>query len=282
MKMEETQVLFELPVTLDDTEYKCQIVKRKIPQKSNFSGNKIHHPFKICPIKNSKGWNTFAYDEENIENTVVNALSSCTRFDIKHDGACGALIWNNDSKSYVAYTRYDIKKNNNGVFAPPKGVDISNWIPCEEKPTAPDATHFPHFRPISEDPKQYKWQHFAIEKSQDFISKMSPDIYSEIVTIEYMGKYFNGKVSDFVGDVGIVLHGTLQIVIPEPLRNVRGIRKIFELMPVVEGVVFYPKDSSPMKIRAEMFEGLRWGDVSPYILTKYGYDGRPLSANVLI
>jgi hypothetical protein len=97
-----------------------------------------------------------------------------------------------------------------------------------------------------------------------------------------MGKYFNGKTSDMIGDVGIVLHGTLQIIIPKPLRNVYGIRKIFESMPVVEGIVCYPEGLIPMKIRAEMYEGLEWGNVTPDVLTKYGYDGRPLSANVLI
>jgi hypothetical protein len=277
----ETTILFELPVTLDGTDYTCPVIKRNIPQSSNFSGNKIHHPYKNRMIQ-KKGWNSYVYDEENVDESVAKILSNCERFDIKHDGACGALIWNDETHRYVAYTRYDIKKNKDGVFAPPKDVDITNWIPCEEKPTAPDSTHYPHFRPITEDPKQYKWQHVAIRKAQKFTDDMKPDVYSKIVTIEYMGKYFNGKTSDMIGDVGIVLHGTLQIVIPKALRTVHGIRKIFESMPVVEGIVCYPEGSSPMKIRAEMYEGLEWGNITPNVLTKYGYDGQPLSANVLI
>jgi hypothetical protein len=277
----ESTILVELPVILDESEYKCQIIKRNIPQSSKFSGNKIHHPYNNRMIQ-KKGWNSYVYDEENVDESVAKSLSDCERFDIKHDGACGALIWDTTTRKYVAYTRYDIKKNKDGVFASPKGIDITNWIPCEEKPTAHEATHYPHFRPISEDPKQYKWQHVAIEKAKNFIDKMSPDVYSKMVTIEYMGKYFNGKKSDMIGDVGIVMHGTLQIVIPKPLRNVSGIRKIFEAMPVIEGIVCYPEGSTPMKIRAEMYEGLGWGEITPDVLTKYGYDGRPLSANVLI
>jgi hypothetical protein len=277
----ETTVLFDLPVTLDDVKYICQLIKNSLPQSSNFSGNKIVHPFKNLMIK-KEGWNSYAYDEVNVDDVKAKSLSECERFDIKHDGACGALIWNEEKQAYVAYTRYDIKKNKDGIFAPPAGVDITNWIPCEEKPSTPDATHYPHFRPISEDPKQYKWQKIAVEKAQNFIDHMRPDNYSKMVTIEYMGKYFNGKASDLIGDVGIVLHGTLQIIIPQPLRNVRGIRKIFEALPVVEGIVCYPQASAPMKIRAEMYQGLEWGKITPDVLTKYSYNGLPLSANVLI
>jgi hypothetical protein len=88
----ESTILFELPVVLDGTEYKCQIVKREIPQSSNFSGNKILHPFKNRSTK-KKGWNSYAYDEENVDESFAKILSDCERFDIKHDGACGALIW---------------------------------------------------------------------------------------------------------------------------------------------------------------------------------------------
>jgi hypothetical protein len=130
----------------------------------------------------------------------------------------------------------------------------------------------------------YKWYIKAFEDSQTFISTMSPDIYGNIVTIEYMGPKFNGKVSDPIErEAGIVLHGSLQMEIPRELRTPEGFKHIFQALPVIEGLVAYPSSGlSPMKIRAEMFEGINWGNALPTFTKTYGHTGTGLSKEVLV
>ncbi len=145
----------------------------------------------------------------NSSEDMATIISETTRFDVKHDGSCGALVWDPIEQKYVLFARFDIKKKN-GVFSPPIGtvqkdgknvqveLDTSAWIPCEPKPTD-DATHWPHFRPCHEDKAAYKWYIDAFEDSQSFISTMSPSVYGNIVTIEYMGPKFNDPIGKKVG-----------------------------------------------------------------------------------
>lgn len=226
-------------------------------KQSQFNGQKMMHPFKTKIIKGHKSWeNKMYYLQEPIDEITEMDLSECTRFDIKHDGSCGALVWDDIKKEYEPFARFDVKKKN-GTFEKPQ-CDTSRWIPCEEIPTSEDASHWPHFRPIYEDPKTYKWYIDAFENSPK-IKKMTKEVYGNIVTIEYMGKKFNGKPEDPIErDCGIVIHGSLRLNIPKNLKNYDGFRKIFSTFQV-EGIVAYPEGKSPMKIRAELFEGIVWG-----------------------
>ena len=222
------------------------------------------------------------YKMEFVSDVVKQQIEDCTRFDIKHDGSCGALVLENGK--YVPYARFDIKKDKKtGRFEMPKCY-TSKWIPCEEEPIEEEATHWPHFRPCADDEKAYKWYIKAFTNASESISKMDKN---GIITVEYMGKKFNGKASDPINnndsdDIGIVIHGTLGLNIPKELRNVNGFNAIFEALPVIEGIVAYPSDSNPMKIRAELFEGLSWGNLSSEFTKKYGHSGRGLSNEALI
>jgi len=121
----------------------------------------------------------------------------------------------------------------------------------------------------------YKWSQNAFDSSTEYISKMTPEVHGNTVTIEYMGKKFNGKPSDPISkECGIVIHGSLRMDVPKPLRNYDGFKKIFENVSI-EGLVAYPQNGPPMKIRAELFEGISWGDKIPS--TEFG-----LSENVLL
>lgn len=239
-------------VTIDD--FKISLFKENDFIQQRFNGQKLLHPFKTKTIQGEKKWKTsIFYTCEPIYD-----LTDCERFDIKHDGSCGALVWNNSNNQYEPFARFDVKKKN-GFFQMPN-CDTSRWIKCEEMPTSEEASHWPHFRPIYEDPKTYKWYIVAFENSLESITKMTKEKNGEIITIEYMGKKFNGKPEDPINkECGIVIHGSLRMNIPKEMRNYEGFRKIFSVFPI-EGLVAYPEGRSPMKIRAELFEGITWGD----------------------
>lgn len=265
--------------SMDIDGHTVSIVKCPYTKNSKFSGNKIHHPFGTdTSNKKHLYTNEFASDE------LAQLIKNTTRFDIKHDGSCGALIW--DGTQYVPYTRYDVKKNKEGRFVLP--ANSTNWIECEPKPTSPDATHWPHFKPLSEDPKGYKWYIEAYNQSKKFIDTMDHAAYGDMVTIEYMGPKFNGKKSDPIPvtetnphGIGIVIHGTLKMTIPEELRTYDGFKKIFTALPIIEGIVAYPNDHDPIKIRMDLF-GIEWGQESPTLTQKYGHSGTGLSAEVVL
>lgn len=266
-----TTTILEFPV--DDCV--CKIVSCPNPQQTQFKGQKIHHPFETELVGRS-----LRYTDRSAPGVDI---SSVTRFDIKHDGSCGALVWDQVSNQYKPYCRFDIKKN----MKAKDGENFENkqktsaWIECEVKPTSDDATHWPHLRPCEEDPKAYKWHLDAYAKSKKTIDKLDRSFYGDLITVEFMGSKFNGKTSDLIGDTGIVIHGSMQMFVPDELKNYAGLKKIFEELKVIEGLVAYFPDGKVMKIRAEMF-GLDWGDVSSSHTTKYGHSGKALSSHVLM
>ena len=239
-------------ITIDG--FEVSIYKQLDFTQYNFNGQKLLHPFKTKTIKGEKVWENQMFYIDDFSD--IN-LSECDRFDIKHDGSCGALVWNNSKNEYEPYARFDIKKKNN-QFTKPSSF-TSKWIECEPMPTTEEASHWPHFRPIYEDPKTYKWYINAFESSLESIKKMTKEKNGEIVTIEYMGSKFNGKPEDPIHkECGIVIHGSLRMNVPKELRNYEGFKKIFSVFHI-EGLVAYPEGKSPMKIRAELFEGITWG-----------------------
>jgi hypothetical protein len=89
-------------------DFEVSIYKMTDFEQTQFNGQKLLHPFKTKTIQGEKPWeNQMFYIDEfsDIE------LSECKRFDIKHDGSCGALVWNSIKNEYEPYARFDVKKN---------------------------------------------------------------------------------------------------------------------------------------------------------------------------
>ncbi|MBM4077699.1 MAG: hypothetical protein FJ267_18885, partial [Planctomycetes bacterium] len=216
--------------------------------------------------------NAFDTDHDFTADQLGNALTKCTRFDVKHDGTCSALVWNAVKKVYELYARIDIKKKN-GAFV--KGKDFTDaWIPCEEMPTHPDATHWTHLRPVTEEPKMYKFYIEAYTRSLQQIKQMSHDVYGDIVSVEVMGQKINAKKSDFVREHSIIVHGSCRLEIPEELRNFSGFRAVFEAFPLIEGIVCYLEiDGQTVltKVRRDTF-GMKWGDDDPACMERDGVE----------
>jgi hypothetical protein len=245
-----------------------KIDPRRRPPNRTFSGQKIMHPFSTEREETAKGadskpWLSNVHYSGFASSDVKMVIQEdSTVFEIKHDGSCGALVWDSGTQSYKPHARFDVKKDKTtGLFAHEKIKPT--WIPCETEPTDEKATHWPHFRPLAEDPRGYKWYLEAFNNSFDFVSGMSQDVFGDLVTVEFMGPKFNGKECDPIENkphgVGIVIHGSLRVIIPPPLRTFDGFRRLFEELPILEGLVAYPTDGTPMKIRAETFKGLTWG-----------------------
>jgi hypothetical protein len=236
--------------------------------KQTFAGQKIHHPFETKELVEGKR-KKIVYVDKFASSELENAILTCDRYDIKHDGSCGAVSYNDISKKLNLYARYDIKRNKEGEFDCP--LKTSNWIQCEDKPTDVKATHWPHFRPCDEDKKAYKW---FLESTNNL-----PQIekFDGLLTVEYMGKKINWKNSDPINENCLIVpHGLLKITVPKLLRAYDGFKQIFEAIPTIEGLVAYT-NLGPLKIRREMFEGLSWPGEPAEYLEKYGLTSGGLS-----
>jgi hypothetical protein len=248
------------------------IVKREITSKginletsNKFNGQKIQHAFNGINIQTGKP----CYVKPPSTNSMVSILKSCDRFDIKHDGTNGAIVWSNTLNCYEPYARFDIKKNKDGIFVSP--LKTARWIPCEAEPVVDVATHWPHYRPCSEDVKGYKWYIKAFDQIKD---KLKDYEGQNILSVEYIGKKFNWNHSDSVEqDCAIVIHGSIGLDIPENMRNYDGFRMIFEKIPTIEGLVAYT-EIGPLKIRRDMYPDMKWPSLpKSYLTEKYGLNG---------
>ena len=240
-------------------------------QENNFKGQKIFHPFKTKKInqpysfKDKRGTiknrtrTCLVYDNSFESPEIQNLIKEAREIQFKHDGACGYMYYDSKEK-YVPYTRYDIKKDKKtGLFKEAK----PEWIPCQDKPDDPEATHYPHFRSCFEENNDYKWQLEAFKKfcNSDQFTK-----HSKSFTCEFMGRKFNYKKSDPVDDdASIVPHGSIILEIPKELRTYDGFLKIFKELPFIEGFVVYCNNNSIFKIRREMYvdndgKKLEWGN----------------------
>lgn len=235
--------------------------------KRKFNGQKVLHPYNFKKIKKDiefkrrgkiikKTMMENIYKNEPINDTIEEELKN-SYCELKHDGQCGYIFYDKNTNQFIPYARFDIKKKD-GKFAEPK----PNWIPCESKPTNENATHFPHFRPCSEDPKNYKYLISAFQTFKD--SKKLKNIKSSF-TVEYMGKKTNFcKTDPIFEDCYIIPHGSISIDIPEELKTFDGFRTIFQQLGFIEGIVLYT-NNNVYKIRRDMFldennEKMRWGD----------------------
>lgn len=231
-----------------------------ISSKKLFTGQKLLHPYKIknveklCNERQRRTINVSSYADEFVPD-AVNDMINATTFEMKHDGACGYILWDPATQTFLPYTRYDVKKGSNGKFA-----NIpADAIPCEPMPTNHEATHWPHFVPCNKNPKAYKW-HIVAFNLMTQSGKLNGIETS--FTCEYMGKKFNYKKCDGVEmDAVIVPHGLVTLEIPIELRTPIGFKQILEAFDFMEGIVVYGKDNV-WKIRREMFcnenERLKW------------------------
>lgn len=230
-----------------------------------FNGQKLLHPFVTKTItkqitKQGKGNKQIVqtvtdmiYTPEIVPEALYD-LQNAIRFDMKHDGSCGFLLWDEKKEEYIPYCRFDVRKEHGAFPDVPK-----DGIPCEPMPTDPEATHWPHFVPCASKPKDYKWYLHAFEQA---IKSGKLDRLSKSFTVEYMGKKFNYKPCDGVEqDAVIVPHGLITLDIPVELRTFDGFKKIMEAFPFMEGIIIRGKKKL-WKVRRELFtndnQKLKW------------------------
>lgn len=230
---------------------------------SGFDGQKIHHPFKSTRqqekvyIKTKKRTITKTIDQmiylpefisEEVEQFI---LDENTVFQVKHDGSCGKIIYNPDTDSHEAYTRYDVKVDDRtGLWKEPN----PEWIPCEEKPELIEGVshknmHWPHFRACEEDFTNYKYRLIAFSRLNKSI------LPKESFTCEYMGTKLGSprEVDIITDDCVIVPHGSATVTVPKEYRTLHGFGEIFEMFPYIEGlIVSNPNSKLRMKIRRDL------------------------------
>ncbi len=213
----------------------------------SFIGQKIHHPWELSGTQPT----------EYVPSDVT-WIQDCMQFEIKSDGSCGALLW--DGVNLIPYARYDIKEKSGKKIIDNDPFKITqntkNWIACESRPVIEKgiSKHWPHLRPVYEDPKQYKWHIQAFEHSKEGLMQyVVPYMISgQVITVEYMGPHFNRPNYDPINEDKILIHGTLCMDIPKELRTLDGFKKIFKTFPIIEGFVLYPENLKPYKIRANL------------------------------
>lgn len=291
------EILFIVPIKAEDRTFSVHVVRRtpqEIHQRAihpsvsdgivndRFIGAKMHHPFKVEKQGQGRSAN-LKYIDEFTDDKLAQEIADTVDFDVKHDGACGAIIYNSKSQSWIPYTRFDVKRDRaSGKFAVEKIG--SDWIPCENKPDEDLATHWPHQRPCTNDSKAYQYQLQAFEMAKNTIAKWDPKSVGTHISVEYMGKKFNPHMADMVTYNGaIIIHGSLGLEIPRELRNFYGFRRILEEIPCIEGIIAHTRNG-PMKIRRECFDGMDWnrklGDNS--VLEKYNWIAGSLSMAVAL
>ena len=252
MSIIETIVIDNLPVEMVQHSYE------KLKESNNFNGQKILHPFETKEIlvessrKDKKGkiitrtLKELVYTDDFVSDSAKHDIENAISIEMKHDGACGFIMWNDEENKYIPYARYDIKKNGNNEFKDPP-ID---GIACEPKPTNSTATHWPHFVPCVNDKVMYKWNLLAFEEMLK-CNKLG-DIKTSF-TCEYMGKKFNYKKSDGVEvDSAIVPHGLITLNIPVELRTMQGFKKICESFPFMEGLIIHGVNNI-WKLRRDAF-----------------------------
>lgn len=182
-------------------------------------------------------------------------------FEVKFDGGCGSLIYDETEGKYNPYTRRDVKKNNDGVaLGEPRywKERKDTWIPCEPEPTVPEANHWPHMVPCYEEPNSNKWMIQAFENLQ---KTHVLDNHTKSFTIEWMGQKCNYcKTDPIEDDLAIIAHGSIRIELPasDTIRSYEGMKTLLTQIPFIEGIVCYSQHGV-FKVRRDLF----WSDTNP-------------------
>ena len=181
-------------VAVDGVTYQVTLCKRSWKEAienqstlSNFVGQKTCHALTRCieeieiPYVDKKTGETKAkthrvsfygdgFASKEVEEDVCSAFS----FQLKHDGSCGFIRFNEETDEYEPWTRYDIKQNKRkpGSWAYKGKKDlVKGWIACEPEPDLSLGTnmHWPHFRSCAEDKAAYKHNIATFEKVKDVL-----------------------------------------------------------------------------------------------------------------
>lgn len=239
-----------------------------INNQSNFFGQKMHHPFmteEITRERNGRSFQKYIYQEKFISKEVEQDIKNAIRFEIKHDGSCGLI------KDNIPFARYDIKRNKTGDFVP--APSVTELIPCEPKPIAPEATHWPHFRDCRDEMNKNCYKSHIVAFNKFMLENPQVANLNKSFTCEFMGKAFNQKVSDPVPCEKIVVHGSICIDIPESLRTFNGFYQIIKNMPYSEGIIVHTANNI-YKIRRDLFldsetnDTLKWPTIPLVELAK--------------
>ena len=223
-----------------------------------FFGQKLFHPFSTTRVKEfmhiHKGKRTYkkeidqlVYTDEFVDEEAEKIImDEDSVFQIKHDGSCGFIMYDEETDTYIPYTRFDVRldKETN------EWKDIGEkWIPCEGEPDKTIATHWPHFRNCEEDPSNYKYRLDAFSKLDT--SKLPKTSF----TCEYMGgKLGTPEQFDPIGaPCKIVPHGSATMKVSKEFRSLSGLGELFEMFPFIEGfIVTNPKSDKRYKIRRDL------------------------------
>lgn len=182
---------------------------------------------------------------------------------IKVDGACCAFI------EGVFYKRFDAK---------PGRKIPDNAIPCCEPD--PVTGHWPHWVPVDLESAQDKWFAAAYH---DFVlygcrnlSTLMESSYSYPITLEAIGKHFNGNPYKLDKDI-LVQHGECHVLDFRKGTSFEQIREFLRTEPV-EGLVFWAKGEPKCKIKRSDF-GFEWPCEGATYGSAYAYDYAPMSMN---
>jgi hypothetical protein len=236
--------------------------------KTHFKGQKISHPIIMKQIIEeysfvkrrrtiTKTKSSLCYDNSFISPDVGEKIRTSITM-VKHDGRCCFAKYNKETKKFSCYARIDNYRDKVTKKFRTPGV---NWIPCEPMPGDETVTHWPHFRPVEEDPNDYKW---IIEAFDNFQRSGALEHITESFTFELMGRKCNPNVSDPISSNAVVIpHGCMLLSIPDELKTVDGIKQILIDMPFMEGIVFVCNDNTVFKVRRDMYyddtdQRLKW------------------------
>lgn len=158
---------------------------------------------------------------------------------VKVDGSCCALI------EGVFYKRFDAKTGRKI----PEGA-----IPCCEPD--PVTGHHPHWVPVSFTDKGDKWfvnalQWFQVHCPADY-NLLYYTSSEHVVTMEAVGKHFNGNPYDKDNDI-LIPHGVNRVDVE---RTMKGICEYLRTTPI-EGLVFWLNGEPVCKIKRSDF-GFCW------------------------
>ena len=207
-----------------------------------FNGQKLFHLFKRVVLDDTKQYKKHVYTNEFGSKDLEKQIKSA-RFFVKHDGMCGFMLFEKDTKKFIPYTRYDNKKNKKtGKFKPVN----KEWIQCE--PLDKNATHWPHFRKLEEKKDKWQLEAFKLAKASGKLEGIT-----ESFTCEYMGKKCNMPPADKLEKNAVIVpHCSIEMFFADDLKTFEGIKKILSYL-CIEGMVVYFENGRIFKILRAMF-----------------------------
>jgi hypothetical protein len=258
-----------ITVTVNEQQHEIKLtnvgnVQAIAQQSPNFFGEKLHHPFKFgfrkVEVRPGREVTTTFYESEFVSDEIENELKNATSFQIKHDGSCGYVKYDDETGLFKLFARYDVpfaKKKGDSKYtlmpavkqAVEAAVASGQMLCCEA--LSPEATHWPHFRDCEYEMTKNCYVHYK-KAFETFMVKYADTIPKKNFTCEFMGKQFCLPQYDQIQEPTLVVHGAYTIDIPVECRTFEGINQIMQSMPYIEGLVVYGP-SKTMKIRREMF-----------------------------